>query len=129
MAKYASMYERLIANSEKPDDQNENGCWLWTGATHHCGYGRLAKRCEHKPHPVMALAHREMEHQLRGANEFDLDDDPLGPIIWIPRPDLETDETLDHLCFTEGCINPDHWEVVSRAENSSRMQGRRRGHG
>ena len=31
MAKvYGSMYERLVANSEKPDDQNECGCWLWT---------------------------------------------------------------------------------------------------
>ena len=34
MAKvYGSMYERLVANSEKPDDQNECGCWLWTGKT------------------------------------------------------------------------------------------------
>ena len=31
--RYGSLFERLVANSHKPDDQNENGCWLWTGTT------------------------------------------------------------------------------------------------
>ncbi len=31
--RYASLFERLIANSEPAPGQNECGCWLWTGKT------------------------------------------------------------------------------------------------
>jgi hypothetical protein len=27
---------------------------------------------------------------------------------------------IDHLCFTPGCVNPDHLEPVTRAENARR---------
>jgi hypothetical protein len=68
-----------------------------------------------------------MEEVFRGDNEFDLDDDPLGPIFYVERPDLEYDETIDHLCMNKRCVNPDHWtDPVTRAENTRLMQQRRK---
>ena len=51
----------------------------------------------------------------------------LGPILIVPRPALGFDDTIDHLCCFRRCINPDHWtEPVTRAENTSLMQQRKR---
>lgn len=104
--KYDSLYARLIANSEKPDDQNENGCWLWTGNTDRKGYGRLSLRIPGKPNPTGVRAHRAMEEVFR--------EDSL-------HPDLET---IEHLCATTGCVNPDHWVTMTRAENTAAMRKR-----
>jgi hypothetical protein len=121
--KYDTLFERLVANTEEPE--NERACWNWKGARLPKGYGRVNMRDEagkHRPR----YAHREMEHCMRGENEFDLDDDPLGPIFYVPRPRLGSEETLDHLCYNPGCANPDHWEEpVSRAENTLRAHQRR----
>jgi len=107
--KYHTMFQRLVANSEKPEDQNENGCWVWTGRT--CGkrwpYGRVNKRVDGKL--VTVAAHREMENECRRMLEKML---------------LSEGETLDHLCTETLCINPDHWQVVTLAENSKLSQQR-----
>lgn len=74
------------------------GCWLWTAATFPSGYGALSNW---PGNPV--LAHRvswEIHH---------------GPI-----PD---DLTIDHLCHTRRCVNPEHLEPVTRVENSRRQNG------
>lgn len=117
-----SLYERLCANShDVPADQLEGtGCWPWAGNRHTKGYGRLSQRVEHKSYPVKLYAHRCVLEELRGYNEFDLDDDPLGPIFYVKRPALDSDETPDHLCGNAWCWNPDHLEIVTRAENSRR---------
>jgi hypothetical protein len=105
--KYASLFDRLVANSVKPDDQNENGCWVWTGRTDgkRYPYGRMNVRVEGK-HTTTA-PHCEMEKLFR-------EDGLLCP---------ET-ETIDHLCFNTLCINPDHWQIKTRAENSKISQER-----
>lgn len=104
--KYVTMFQRLVANSEKPEDQNENGCWVWTGRT--CGnrwpYGRLNKRINGEL--VTVAAHREMEQQFHDA--------PLDP---------ET-QTIEHRCGNTLCINPDHWTLETRVENSKLSQQR-----
>jgi hypothetical protein len=109
--RYVKMFERLVANCEKPDDQNENGCWLWTGKTDHKRggeYGRLNKRVDGK-HKTVA-AHREMENTFREEQGL---------------PPLDPEETIDHYCTSGLCINPDHWgEPVSRVVNSARSQAR-----
>lgn len=123
--KYGSLFERLVANSAEPD--SPTGCWIWTGQScgHHGQYGKLTMRIDGKHCKVWS--HREMEHCMRGVNEFDLDDDPLGPILIVERPRLTEDETIDHLCGNTLCINPDHWaEPISRVLNSKLRWERRR---
>jgi hypothetical protein len=100
--KYDSLYERLIANSEKPEDQNENGCWLWT-AGQRKGYGRLNVYVEGRT--VTRAAHREMENQFRSER--------LPPSV-----------TLDHLCGNTLCVNPDHWNEETNEENARLSQQR-----
>lgn len=100
MKRYASLFERLLANSVKLDDQNDNGCWVWIGKN--CrGYGRLNVRLPGGKHATLA-AHRAMFEEMH-------------------RP-LELDETVDHLCRVTLCINPDHLEALPNAENARRSQ-------
>ena len=72
----------------------KTGCWLWLGATNPGGYGliNVNGRCR--------LAHRWMFEER------------VGP---IPRSKM-----LDHLCRNPACVNPEHLEVVSNAENTRR---------
>lgn len=69
------------------------GCWLWEGSTRG-GYGRV--RIEGK----MMEAHRASYEKYVG-------DIPDGLVI-------------DHLCRNRSCINPDHMEPVTNAENIKR---------
>jgi HNH endonuclease len=103
--KYASMFERLVANSVKPDKQNENGCWQWIGPTDgkRWPYGQVSKRVNGKHKTIKA--HREMENKFR-------------------KVPLAEDETIDHLCMNPLCVNPDHFSVVTRVENSRLSQQR-----
>lgn len=105
MPRYGSMFERLVANSVKPDDQNENGCWVWAGKTDkkRWPYGQVNKRIDGKH--VTERAHREMENQFREVL-------------------LTSDEEVDHLCMNPLCVNPDHFEIVSKVENAIRSQQR-----
>lgn len=71
-----------------------SGCWLWTSKLDWTGYGRVQWRG--KGH----RAHRVMYQLLRG-----------------PIPEgLEP----DHLCRVKRCVNPDHLELVTHAENLRR---------
>lgn len=69
-------------------------CWLWTGALNNSGYGTI------KINGVTVGAHRH-GFELAGHT--------------IPA---ELD--LDHLCSVRRCVNPDHLEPVTRAENLRR---------
>lgn len=72
-----------------------SGCILWTGGVNAAGYGRIC---------------------------FNGRDDRAHRASFILRygkipPGLE----LDHLCSTPLCINPDHLEAVTHAENNRRF--------
>jgi hypothetical protein len=77
---------------EEKIEIDANGCWLWTGYIDADGYGKWRR-------PGRG-AHLVVWEDLRG-----------------PIPDgLE----LDHLCRVTRCVNPDHLEPVTRAENIRR---------
>lgn len=69
---------------------DENGCWIWKGYVAKHGYGYQGR----------VPAHRAVYIEHRGV---------------IP-PGLD----LDHLCRVRACVNPDHLEPVTRAENLRR---------
>lgn len=77
-----------------------NGCWLWVGSKTHDGYGNLKRGGR------IYVVHRYVYELVAG-----------------PIPEgLE----LDHLCFVRNCVNPEHLEPVTGAENRRRMHARRR---
>lgn len=75
-------------------------CMLWEGATQSKGYG-----CVTDGHGSSVLIHRKVWEESRG-----------------PIPE---GMTIDHLCRQKTCINPDHMEVVTRAENVRREHAAR----
>lgn len=72
----------------------ETPCWVWQRTLHHTGYGRIGDR---------GMAHRVIYQQVNG--------------------DLPADVHLDHLCRVRACVNPDHLEPVTCAENLRRGSG------
>lgn len=112
--KYLHLFERLVANSYVPEDQNENGCWIWTGGTvpPKNEYGRLSVRVPGRKTPKSVYAHRAMEIEVRRFME--------------DKTELGYDDTIDHRCLNTLCVNPDHWLVVTRAENTRLANERRR---
>lgn len=69
-------------------------CWEWTGSKTSYGYGIVIRNWRRTG------AHREAYRLL------------VGP---IPEG-----LTIDHLCRNHSCVNPDHLEPVTRAENVRR---------
>lgn len=90
-SRYCSPECRFMSKVELTDS-----CWLWTGCLDHRGYGRFRR-----PGYTGTGAHR-------AAWEIS-----VGPI-----PD---GLTVDHLCLVPGCVNPDHMEIVTAAENRRRQ--------
>lgn len=69
-------------------------CWVWTGAKNPRGYGNIGYQGK------TYKAHRFVYERL------------VGP---IPEG-----MTLDHLCFNSLCVNPEHLEPCTNAENNRR---------
>lgn len=71
-----------------------SGCWLWSGGETGDGYGRFYNGT------TQVLAHRFAFEAHRGA--------------------IPPDKQIDHLCRIRCCVNPDHMEIVTGAENTLR---------
>ncbi len=76
------------------------GCWLWTASIDEGGYGFLHVGTKREGTARMARAHRVAFELLRGAV-------PEGLV-------------LDHTCRVRSCVNPQHLEPVSFADNIRR---------
>lgn len=83
--------ERILEGSIP---EPNSGCWLWTRALTNSGYGQLTV------FSGSALAHRQSYEAFRGAIPDGLH--------------------LDHKCRVRICVNPDHLEPVTVAENNRR---------
>lgn len=76
---------------------SKTGCWDWQGSCSWTGYARI------KRNGRLIWAHRHYYEEKYG-----------------PLPPHEDGWELDHLCRNKKCVNPDHLEVVSIAENQRR---------
>lgn len=75
---------------------NIDDCWLFAGSLDKAGYGRVQSEVIHR---LVFKAHNG----------------------YLPEQGLE----LDHLCQVKHCINPEHLEVVTHAENMRRQRDNR----
>lgn len=80
---------------DKVMPEPNSGCWLWTGALYFNGYGAFGIEGR-----KVRRAHRLAYEALRG-----------------PIPE---GLHLDHKCRVRCCVNPDHLEPVTQAENNRR---------
>lgn len=85
---------RLHADFWRNVQPIESGCWIYTGRLNKDGYGVV------KIHGKLRLAHRAV----------------YSILVAPPPPDL----TCDHLCRIKCCVNPEHIEIVTLAENLRR---------
>lgn len=75
----------------------EDGCWLWVHTLMRDGYGLVWMNGK------TTVAHRAIYEALVGPISDGLD--------------------LDHLCRVRSCVNPEHLEPVTHAENCRRGEG------
>lgn len=94
---------------EKYVERVDSGCWEWRGYRAYTGYGKCGS--------VATSYRKDLAHRVA----YEL---YVGPI-----PD---GLTIDHLCRNRGCVNPDHLQPVTLAENIRRAHPERltcrRGH-
>lgn len=87
-----------LAKFQNQYTHTPDGCWTWKGPKTPNGYGKWRK----SPGSPERAAHRiSFEHHT-------LEEIPKGM-------------QLDHLCRNRSCVNPEHLEIVTASENTTRQ--------
>jgi hypothetical protein len=103
--KYATTYERIMANVEQP--KNELACWHWLGRLNTRNYPQMNMRVDGKHKTV--LVHRVMAKLVCGFDEL--------------AEQFGGDVEVDHICHNTTCLNPDHLHVLPRLLNQNAKRG------
>lgn len=83
----------------------ENGCIEWTGASDRYGYG------------AMKVTNQDGDRKNTGTHRA----------AWIAFVGpIEGDLTIEHLCRNRKCVNVNHMELVTNAENARRQDHSRK---
>ena len=109
---YADLWHRLMANSTAGD--HGGACWCWMGKRDRGGYGRLNLWVPSERRVVTVQAHILTYVLLHGEARSAQD-------AWDEYQNLVASGLeLDHTCRNPTCINVDHLEPVTPAENCRR---------
>lgn len=97
MRALTSAQAELVADAFWRNVEKGESCWLWRGRLNSQGYGALDHGTFGNS-PVYA-------HRIAFA---------------LTKGSIPADLTVDHLCRTPACVNPDHLELVTAEENRRR---------
>ena len=87
--------DKVLKRFKSKTAESSNGCIIWTASLNNKGYGRFRLNGHVvAPHRVSVIIHTGKRI-------------PAGLVV-------------DHLCRTPSCLNVEHLEVVSYAENTAR---------
>lgn len=94
-----SSFDILTYLTKRSEVDPNSGCWVWKNSCGSHGYGNAYRDGK------FVLAHRLSYEHFKG-------EIPVG-------------YQIDHLCFNQRCVNPDHLEAVTRYENLRRENVKR----
>ena len=101
-----SNYDAIIDLLRERTAETDSGCWEWQGPYEQTGYPRVGfSKAPAEGMPRIYLAHRLMLEAKLG-----------HAIVGIQA---------HHTCANNGCINPDHLEPTTAAENVGEMMARK----